>query len=298
MRAPTPQAISNGHVMSSPSRLIPQPMVVIPPSSAEARKSDFVTRDVVPLRTVSRKRKRVFGDDIIVQKSETRDQKAVADAVLQQFSEVLEDIFEADNQSPPNPQFFISIPIDDRETSTLAPAILVKLESSLQKIISFGRLAEIPFEDLQLLQGLCEGAISSAESEDFCFDAEWSPEQFDSWTHRLDFVDLALRSARIVLRTTTGGYEGKHFNSEELLLSILRMVQKVADSCIIPVVEARSSSSPSLIHNLSLHRKGLSQILHDANKVMNLMASLLMEKDMSESIITPVEFFGVRLIFV
>ena len=297
-QAPTPLMVSPTHKISSLNRSTPQPLVVIPLSSAEARKSDFVTHNMSLSGVVSRKRKRGFGDESAIQIPETKDQRAVADAAFQQFSEILEDIFEADNQSPPSPEFFMVVPLDDRDTSTLAPAILVKLESSLQKIISLGRLSEISFEDLQRLQGLCEGAISSAESEDFRFDTDWYPQEFDSWIRRLDFADLALRSARIILRTMTGGREEQHLNSEELLLSILRVVQKIADSCIVPVVEARSSCSPNLVQNLSVHRKSLSQILHDVDKVMVLLAKLLTKEDMSESVIIPIEFFGVRLVFV
>ena len=274
-------------------------MVVIPPSSAEAMKSDFVTHDVPSQASVSRKRKRGFGDDIRVQVTETTDHKATADAVVRQFSEILEDILEADNQSSPNPQVFVSTFVDDRKTNTLASAVHVKLDSSLQKIISYGRLAEIPIEDLQRLQGLCEGAISSLEIQDFGFEPEWNSDAFESWIHRLDIVDLGLRSARTVLLTMTGGREEKQLYSEELLLSIIRMVQKVADACLVPVVESRSSSSAAdLFQNLSEHRKYLSHILHDANKVMSLMTKLLAKEDMSETIITPMEFFAVRLMFV
>ena len=274
-------------------------MVLIPPSSAEAMKSDFVTRDLASQAPVSRKRKRGFGDDTVVEVAETRDHKAAADAVVRQFCELLEDIFEADNQSPPNPEFFIPVNIEDHETTTLASTVHVKLDSFLPKVIAYGRLAEIPLDDVQRLQGLCEGAVSSTELHDFCFDSHWNSEEFESWIQRLDAVDLGLRAAKTILRTMTGGREEKQLYSEELLLSITRMGQKIVDSCLIPVVEARSSSSTAnLFQSLSENRKCLSHLLQDASKVMSLLTKLLAKEDMSESVITPIEFFAVRLMFV
>ena len=274
-------------------------MVVIPPSSAEARRSDFVTYEASSKEEVSRKRKRDNGAVVAYPVLQTKDQRAASDEVLRQFEETLQDILEADNQSQPHPQFFVSAHHNDQIINTLTPAMHVKLDLSLQQITSFGRLAEVPVDDLQRLQGLCEGALASIESSDLDVHADWTQEHLDGWVQLLEMSDLGLHSARTVLRTMTGGREEKQLYSEELLQLILRAVQKITDSCIIPIVEARSSSCTSgLLEVVSTHRKLLSQLLHDANKVMRLLAKLLGKVGMVETVITPIEFFAIRLMFV
>ena len=286
---------------SAPSNLAaPKALVVIPPPSAEARKSDFVTYEDSSVEDrSSRKRKREYGTDMPVQVSQTRDQRAASDEILRQFEETVQELFAADEQADPHPHFFLTARHDGREVNTLAPAMHVKLEASLQKITSFGRMGEISVHNLQRLQGLCEGALASAEDSDLHRSSDSNLQDEDGWMAQLETADLSLRSARTILRIMTGGRPEKELYSEELLQGILRALQKVTDSCIVPTVEARTSSSATPSRSLApAHIKALSQIVHGANKVMGLLAKLLVKEEMAETIITPIEFFAIRLMFV
>lgn len=298
-QAHTSQRLYTEQKAASPQRPAIQPMVIIPPSSEESRKSDFVTYDLPAESSISRKRKRGFGSETVILPSETRDQKAAIDGLLHQFSDLLEEVFEADNQSLSKSQYFVTATADDREVNTLATDVHVKLDLSLQKIISYGRLSDVTVDDLRRLQSLSEGALASTEAQDLYYDSDWGSDEFEAWIQRLDSVDLGLRSARTILRTMIGGREEKQLYPEELLLSISRMVQKVADCCIIPVVETRaSSSSEGVVEQLSTYKKRLSHVLHESNKVLSLLCKLLAKEEMAETVITPIEFFAVRLIFV
>lgn len=275
-----------------------QPMVVIPPSSPETLRSDVVVyEDPMVNITVkgSRKRKR-DSEHARAQFAESLDQRVSSDNTLRHLQDTIQDIFEADGQLEKHAQYFVSSYVDGQEIATLSPAIHVKLESSLQKVISCGRFTEIPVEDLQRLQSLCEGALASAESTDIQVDEAWSSDDFDGWVHRLEAVDLGLRSARTVVLTMSGGRAEKRIYSEEILQSILRVTQKVLYSSIVPIVEARTSSN--MFHSAISHKKVIFQLLHDTNKVMSLLANLLAKEEMAETIITPIEFFVVRLLFV
>ncbi len=282
---------------STPQSTTIQPKIVVPPSSAESRQVNFIT--VEDSTSTSRKRKREFGHGTSIQISQTKDQRAASDAALRQLTDLSQDILEAVNESQSDSQCFVSAYYDDRETITLAPAVHVKLESCLHKVTSLGRLGEIPVDDLQRLQRLCEGALGSADSSDIHTNLECNSDDFDSWVQRLETIDAGLRSARTVLTTMTGGREEKLLYSEELLQLVLRVVQKALDSCVIPVVEARMSKpTSSLFDSSSNNKKVLSQLLHDTNKVMGLFGKLLAKEEMAETIITSIEFLAVRLMFV
>lgn len=285
-------------------------MVIIPPSSAEARHSDFITYDEPSLNekpAAPRKRKRDAESQSGVHPSQTKDQRAASNEVLRQLQEVIQDVFEAEDQSQSdvlgsistNTHFFVPANHEDREILTLAPAIHVRLESLLHKVISLGRFGDIPVEHLQRLQDLSVGALNSAESSDLHIDIEGSAEDIAEWVSKLDTLDAGLRSARSILRIMTGGREEKELFSEELLQSLLGIVKKVLDKCVIPIVELRSSGSTSAAFEAaSSSRSILSQLLFDATKVMALVAKLSAKVDMADIIITRIEYFATPLLFV
>ena len=238
----------------------------------------------------------------------TKDQRAVANEALHRLQEIIQDIFEADDQSQPDisgiisaeaGQFFVSAHYEDREINTLAPAIHVKLEAALQKVISLGKYDEIPIDHLCRLQSLCQGGLASAESSEIHAEFTSGLEEDSKWIQGIEALDSGLRAARTILRIMTGGRQEKDVYSEELLQNVLRVVEKVLNSFIIPVVEARSAGpNSSVFETASTHKKAMSQLLYDAKKAMNLLASLLTKVEMAEIIITTMEFFATRLLFV
>ena len=256
---------------------------------------------------ISRKRKRDVEPQTPDTLYQTKDQRAASDETLRQLKGVIQDIFEADDHSQVDvpglnfsvhAQYFVSVYGEEQEINTLTPAIHVKLESSLHKATTTGRLAEIPADHLQRLQRLCEGALNSAKSSDLHPELEWSVDDFAGWVSRLDAVDLGLRSVRTILRMMTGGREEKQIYSEELLQSVIDVVKKTLDHCIIPVVEARSAGpSAAFFEAASSHKKVVSQLLFDVSKVMALLAKLLSEVEIAETIITGIEFFAFPLLF-
>ena len=256
---------------------------------------------------ISRKRKRDAKAQTYDTLYQTKDQRAASDDTLRQLKGVIQDIFEADDHSQVDgpglsfagqAQYFVSVYREEQETNTLTAGVHVKLESSLQKATTAGRLAEIPAEHLQRLQRLCEGALLSAISSDLHTELEWNADDFAGWVSRLDAVDLGLRSARTILRMMIGGREEKQIYSEELLQSVIDVVKKTLDHCIIPVVEARSSSPDAAFFDAaSSHRKVISQLLFDTSKVMALLVKLLSKVEIAETIITGIEFFAFPLLF-
>ena len=297
----------HGTILAKPAQF---PMVVIPPSSVESRISDFVTYEEPAPKykpEISRKSKRdveAQAHDALLQ---TKDQRTTSDDILRQLKVVIQEIFEADDQShldgpetmsSAQAQYFVPAYGEEQEIRTLTTAVHVRLESILHKAITAGRLAEIPADHLHRLQRLCEGALSSANTLDLSFELEWNAEDFVCWVSRLDMVDLGLRSARTILRMMTGGREEKQLYSEEVIQSVIDVIKKALDHCIIPVVEARSSGpTATFFEAASSHKKVISQLLFDASRVMALLEKLLSKVEIAEAIITGIEFFAFPLLF-
>lgn len=284
--------------------------IIVPPLPTEATPSEYRTITDENLTTSRNSLQKVinsgrYADARTV--AQTRDQRVIADETSRLLHELIQDIFEAEDELQAEPSGAISseatllfVPAyNDHGGRALSQAVQVKLGSMLQKTIHCGRLRDVPIEHLSRLQTLCESAVTSAEGTDLHIEPSWSEDDFSQWSHRVEHVDLGLRSARTILRIMTGGREEKELYSEELLQRILRLATSTLQSCLIPVVEARSTvSNPEVFQAATFHKKEISQLLFNVSKLMNLLAGLLSKVDMAESIVTTVEFFAINILFV
>ena len=301
-------------ISSSPNSPVHQTTkvaIVVPPLPAEARSSEYITvTDESPMIPVDISKKgRNTGQNVDARDStQAKDQRAIAEEASQLLQGLILDIFEAEeemqanvsrNMPPGAAPFFVSPHCDQTESHVLSHATQVKLDLSLQKAIQHGRLCDLPIAYLSRLQTLCETSIFAAENSELAIEASWNEGDFSQWLHRLEDVDLGLRSARTILRIMTGGRGEKEIYSEELLQRILRLTTNVVESCLIPLVEARNTEPTlELFQSAQPHKKEISQLLYNVGKLMSLLCELLIKIDMAESIVNAVEFFATNLLFV
>ena len=251
-------------------------------------------------QTNSRKRKRSDTED-----RETNDQRAVANAALQSLKEVLWEIFETEDDFDASADGLISNNVltsvrgSDGDLITITRTANVKLESSLHKAISLGKFKSISVEDITRIQKLSMGGIIAAESLDGRIESGWGDDDAASWLESIEVIETAFRSARTILRTMTGGREEKHLYSEELLQGVITLLTKVTDSCLVRVVESRSSGdSADVFRTATANTKVLSHLLHSASKVMNLLLEIVSREGFAEKPINDILFFVIRLLFV
>ena len=304
------RSVANGADFSPAERSKLYPIVLITPVSSENRLADYVDKRPASgsKHETSRKRKRDAGIEFAEKTTQTKDQRAISSEALERVQAIVQDIFEAEDQlqadgfGSSSSNFndnFVFVYHEGRERHTLAPAAHIKLESSLHKAISTGSFKDIPLGQLSRIQGLCEAALGSAESAELHMEPEWENDDFEKWVQHTQAVDTGLRSARTIIRIMTGGREEKELYSEELLQSVLRVIEKVLSACVIPVVEARSTDSSSgLFQSASSHKKVILQLLYDVSKLMGLLSEFLVQVDMAEAIITTMEFLATRVVFV
>ena len=281
------------------------PAIIVPPLPPDAHLNEYVTIQDV---SGSRKRRREDGTSYATAATQTQDGQVAADEASSRLSDMVQEILEAEDQSSAgiiardsttNAQFFVPTTSGHHSGHTLAPAIQVRLEAALAKSISLNRLCDIPVETLSRLQRLCENAITSAESSELEVDPSWNDDEVLHWAARVEDVDLGLRSARTVLRIMTADRQEKELYPEELLHSVIRLLDRVLKSCIIPVVEARNNDMGSaLFQAATRHKKTITHLLHDLMKAMRLLVDLLAKMDMAENIVNALEFFATHTLFV
>ena len=259
-------------------------------------------------RQASHSHSRRSVDDVDERGNDAIGYRKSSQASFQSLQDLIGDIFESEDQlqadtsgatSTSAQKFFVDGSWSDGKAPSLSPAVLVKLDSSVQRVISEGRFHDVPIDDLTRLQRLCDGTLKSTESLDLKFEDEWSEDDYQQWLWRIESAETGLKAARTILRIMSGGREEKHLCSEEMLQSILRLLKNVLETCIIPVVELRSTGSRSeTFKALSSHVKPIIALLNYTSKIMKLLAHLLGKEEVTESVITTVEFVASGLIFV
>ncbi|KAI4179702.1 MAG: hypothetical protein LQ346_007144 [Caloplaca aetnensis] len=300
--------IKDGRASVSDSKLIDQsPVILVPPLSAEVRPSDYVTfKDD---KSPSPQKKRKAGETLLAgSASQTRDQRAIGDAASSDIQALIEDIFEADEQSGGETSasaptgagtHFIWTDQDDSQVRLMAPATLVKLDSCLQKAIAASRIHDISVNDASRLQDLCGKDLTIIQLAELSIDSAWSSDEFSVWIQRAAIAEAALRSARIVVRIMIGFREEKMTSSEEMLQKVVDALNKVLTSSIIPIIEIRPKELGSEIFDLaSAHSKEIGQLLYQANRVTKMLVEIIDTVDIAEEIITAIEFLAIRILFV
>ena len=77
------------------------------------------------------------------------------------------------------------------------------------------------------------------------------------------------------------------------------VLNQIFNQCIILVVEARpKDSGAETLELLSSYKKEIGQLLYQANKTMKMLVEMLGKMDLAETIITGLEFFALRILFV
>lgn len=254
-------------------------VIKIPPPSARILNADQNSRAAEHGTLQKQKRTPV--------RPRTTDQSAIADDALHRLQDIIQDIFQANDQSQQD------------TLGVISPADHVRLDAALQKVISHGRYDQVPIDDISRLETLCLSGLEATQGSKFEIDASSSIDEDSKWVQGLETLDLGLRSTRMVLRIMAGGRQEKEVYSEELLQNSLHVIQKVLNTTIIPIIESRSSETGSAIYEIaSSHQKYLVQLVNDTKKALDLLVSLLEQVELAEGLITTVEFFATRLLFV
>lgn len=294
----------------SPAELsIVRPAVIIPglPSSSQREEYEtFPHIDAHDAFSKKRKREDVAADNEPLALS--YDQRQKADAAVNSLRGLLQDIFEAEDQYQPDTSgfmssnaanFFTPNPTGESERPVLVHSIQTRLESAVQKVISAGRIATIPVDYLSRVQRLCESSITAVNDSSLAIGAEWSDSDIEEWLARISVTENGLQAAKIMLRVMTAGREEKQIYSEDHLQAVITILKHVLQTCLVPIVEARSTDGGSDIFKLaSVQKKSITTLLQVCGRVLRLLGDLIIKVDVMDHAITSVEYISTMLIFV
>lgn len=279
----------------------PQPIISVIIPQSQSRPEEYKVVEALPDSPDSpaRKRRRVGSNEYEENVSGVIDQREKAEIAARNLREYLQDVFEAENQFQPDTDVSNHFFISTNEGISLAANPQMRLEPLLNRIIEVGRFKQVPLEDLIRIQKLSEAALKEAETLDLKIDEEMGESDVETLFLQIANAELGLKSARTSLRVMTGGRDEKQLYSEDLIQSALNAFKNIMETFIIPVVELRSTGSTSTLFKLlSAQKKVILNLLAQCRRLLSLMAVLVANIDLSETVINSLEFAATKLIFV
>ncbi|KAK2806187.1 hypothetical protein FQN50_005910 [Emmonsiellopsis sp. PD_5] len=283
---------------------MPKPVVMVPMLPLSSQPDEYVQIPDAP----SKRRKLSSDDEDKLAELRMKDQKEEADAALVKLQELLQEIFEAEDQLEPDTssneaQISSKLFRPPKATDDLGPVLESEthtlLQKAMQKVTGFGRLRDIPTEYLNRIQKICESPIISAQTSELKLEHTLSDDEADTWLRRLDDMRNALLAINTLLHTMSGEVTVKDLCPEDLIQAIPSVLNHVFDDCIIPAVESRPSGRDAeLFTFFSTHKKVISGLVHQTKRVLGLLANFLSNVDVAEGTITATEFLATKLVFV
>ncbi|KAL1955286.1 hypothetical protein VTO42DRAFT_8818 [Malbranchea cinnamomea] len=281
-----------------------KPVIMVPPLPPSSSLGEYQPIRYLP----SSQRKVNSPNEDAAEALRIRDQKEMVDAALLRLQDLLQEIFEAEDQLQPDASServsssnkFLKVaesngdrcPILLSETHTV-------LQKSLRAVTNFGRLHDIPTKYLNRLQKLCEMPILSASSIDLSLESPPSEDEAMNWVRKLEDMHNSLLSISTLLQTMSGSQDMKNFCPEDTIRAIPTALNHVFDTCIIPAVECRVSGKNSALFSVySSHKQVVGGLTSLAKRILALLASFISTVDLAEDTIVAIEFLVVKLIFV
>ncbi|KUJ06987.1 uncharacterized protein LY89DRAFT_661156 [Mollisia scopiformis] len=296
------QPTSSHGPTKSPATVSSQSLaVVIPDLPPTFRPEEYQLAPEEPdtPKHLSRKRRHSSGESDEDRLSRSVDQREKAEMAIRNLREYLGEIFEAEDQMQPGAVHSSHLFTAAGEGLSLTISAQTKVESLLQKVIAVGRFSQVPLDDLLRLQKLSEYALKDAESVDVKIEDSMGESEIEAWVPQLHIAELGIKAARTSLRLMSGGREDKQLYSEDVILSALNAFKNVTETCIVPVVEIRSTGpTASLFKLLSAEKKTIINLLTQCRRLFGLMATLVANIELSETVINTLEFTTSQLVFV
>lgn len=251
----------------------------------------------IPTYEPPRKRKREE-DEVDYQ-----DQRQKGYAAKEALDLAIHDVFEAvesyktDSYSSEYVEYFHqSTLLSDVEIPVLSKSALSRIDALLRKCIDSSGFKNVSSGKVAQLQKLLESTVTCVTRMSFMLDGEPSESELEEWSQALDLASTALQAMKVLLRTMTAKREEKELYSEEILGNSIASLEHIIESCVIPVVEARTSTST--FKAFGTKKKELSDLIVQSQRVLLPLGKLVANVDISDSAVVKVEFLSRRLIFI
>lgn len=269
--SPSPAAV--------PTPLRPGPAVVVRALPPGVRPEEYRRFDEPDMSSAKRKERPENGTPVM-----RSHEKELSDRHLQELYSFLGEI--SDSR-----EFYVTIETNEGDLTVLQPSILSKLSDRVSKVVNLGCFSTMPTKQVLRLQTLCDSLITAT----LHMTLHVGSSDGDDLNSRLIRAHNGLKACRLVLQTMTEGCDDRRICSEDRIQSIIKLLKRVFDSCITPVVEARRSDA--LFSLASHYKQDFYPVLRLCGAVLSQLATLIGKIKLSPMTLSPVEATAIDIIF-
>jgi cohesin loading factor subunit SCC2 len=236
-----------------------------------------------------------------------RTRKEQGDTAVTKFTDVLADVFEAEARIdlvsgtiPEGVDTFHPLDPDEDFAIRLTTSTLESLQSLLKKLLTLGRLSDIPSKDLLHLQSLCSPAIQHSASLPLTLPSSPSEDEESEWLQRLVKVENGLSSALTFMSTCLGPTDqDQEFQGDlDLLRSIPTLLKNVYDNVLVPAVKARPDEHNGGHFDFAVrHSDFLRALLDLSRKYLDSLSSVCVQLSAAKDCVGETQFLASSLIF-
>jgi len=227
-------------------------------------------------------------------------QRDLANVALSELQRCFQEIFAAEDAlgGQPGAASHLVLVTNDGD-SMMTVAAHTRAHNQIKKTIELDCFKQAPVEEVIRIQNLSEITIRHADALDFKLDESWGETEVGFWAQQLPDIEAGLRAARTALRVMCGGREEKQLYSEDLIHQGLNIFKNVMDGIIVPLAELRSTDNTGPLFRLvSVHKKVIGSLFTACQRLFSLMSDLIVNTDLSESVVNTLEYASSKLIFV
>ncbi|KXT13288.1 hypothetical protein AC579_7215 [Pseudocercospora musae] len=315
LEIPISKQISSQELQATPggsqkAKLYVQPTALTPSQRAAFQKVNDVLPDPRD-STPSRGQGAYLTNNAIIASS---DQRRKADQAVEALLSQLDALFEAEDQMQPDTseaapvrenRYFSIHDTDEGPALILQADVQALLNTAFQKVVNHNRLDSIEVDQLTRIQRICERSVSALCSGSLSIGDDWSDDDVNEWVFRLQNAENGIIAARTLLHIMTGGSHRKELQSEDCLRLVLEALRTGFDTCVLPVVELRSSLGEQVKNAPANPRfkiaaencSALQSLVAATTKTLALLGDLFVKTDVDETGISSLVYSCKMLIF-
>lgn len=189
-------------------------------------------------------------------------------------------------------EHFEKISTLDSDITVMTSDALKTLYDRVMSVYATRCFSSVPVETIVQIFSLCDPLIAISDQASL-----FGEEDLDTWTSDLVTVETGLKAARLALTAMLEGPPDRRTSSEDLLTAIVRLMKRVLESCIFPVLAAsRRDTDSSIFAYASNHKPEISTILRLCTTVEERLAQTVRKITLPDSALNAVEFLALTLL--
>ncbi|KAK9466371.1 sister chromatid cohesion C-terminus-domain-containing protein [Lipomyces arxii] len=220
-------------------------------------------------------------------------------AIVDDLQNLIDSVFDADDDvekdtSGVNGRFSSLWVVGSSESEPLlANDCQIRLEGTIHRVIHSSVYSSIAVDDVLRLQRICIRSVRHAVTISWKGLDGLANHDSDNVFSDISAADNALKACKTLIRTMLGSRDDNRICSEDIMKEIADFISNLIESLLVPLI-----SPITVMNSIMQYKKLIVGLLQETARTLTLLYKLLLIQDLSETVITRLEFISISIIFV